>query len=254
MSIGSSLGEWLVVIPARLASERLPRKPLQDLGGKPLIVRVRENLLPLERSGARVVVATDHEDIVKACAQFGYEAVLTKSSHPSGTDRCHEVASRFEYPFILNVQGDEPFVHIGDLMALMTAMKARPEIPMGSLVYDSGDLSDYTSPNVVKAVRSNEGVAIYFSRSPIPYDRDTRNGDIGLCRFWQHLGVYGFRREALQKFCAMPPGLLEKREKLEQLRVVEAGWKIWLEPASRASLGIDTPQDLEAARATIKAK
>jgi 3-deoxy-manno-octulosonate cytidylyltransferase (CMP-KDO synthetase) len=105
---------------------------------------------------------------------------------------------------------------------------------------------------VVKAVRGADGFAVYFSRAPVPYDRTSRNGDVAPCRFWQHLGIYAFRADALKRFCEMPPGNLEKLEKLEQLRVVEAGWKIWLEPASRTSLGIDTPQDLEAARAIIK--
>jgi len=252
MSTGTSLSEWLVVIPARMASERLPRKPLQDLAGKPLIIRVRENLLPLERLGARLIIATDHQDIVKVCAQAGYEAAMTKSDHASGTDRCHEVASRFAFPYVLNVQGDEPFIKVQDLTTLMAAITANPQVPMGSLVFESNDNNDYVNPNVVKAVRGAEGLAVYFSRAPVPYDRDSRNGDAAPCRFWQHLGVYAFRQEALRLFCDMPPGLLEKREKLEQLRAVEAGWKIWLEPATRTSLGIDTPHDLEAARATFK--
>ena len=253
MAVTFNMAEWLIVIPARMASERLPRKPLQDLGGKPLIVRVRENLLPLERVGARIVIATDHLEIVKICAQFGYEAVMTKESHVSGTDRCQEIAAGSENPFVLNVQGDEPFINVADLTNLAAALMKRPSIPMGTLVFENNELADFQNPNVVKAVRSADGHGIYFSRASVPYDRESRNGEIAPIRFWQHLGVYAYRRESLQKFCEMPAGILEKREKLEQLRVVEAGWRIWLEPASRSSLGIDTPQDLEAARAFIKA-
>lgn len=246
-----NLQDWLVVIPARLASQRLPKKPLQDLAGKPLIVRVRENLIPLERMGARIVIATDHQEIEAVCAKFGFESMMTLPSHASGTDRCQEVASQFKYPFILNVQGDEPFINKVDLLALIDGF-TRTTLPMGTLFYRSTDLADYQSPNVVKIVATPMNTAIYFSRAAVPYDRDQRNGEIGAVDFLQHLGVYVFRHETLAAFCKMPPSVLEKREKLEQLRAVEAGWQIHLQEASRRSLGIDTKEDLDAAIAFIK--
>ncbi len=244
-----NLNDWLVIVPARLASERLPRKPLADLGGKPMIVRVVENLSPLIKRGAKVVVATDSQEVLTAIQKYGIEGVMTSPTHPSGTDRTAEAASSRKEPYILNVQGDEPFIDTGSLIKLMEKVKSNSFIAMGTLVFASSDIEQAKDPNVVKAVRSHSGNAIYFSRSLVPYDRSNQAREHVPPTFWQHLGVYAFPREKLFQFLNLPPSPLEALEKLEQLRAIEAGWQIWLEPALKSSRGIDTPADLEAARA-----
>lgn len=246
-----SLQDWLVVIPARLGSERLPRKPLADLAGKPLIVRVAENLAALKAAGASLLVATDADEVMAACRSQGIPAAMTAAHHVSGTDRCAEAAAKHSHPFILNVQGDEPFVSVEALNSLMEAMVQRQDADMGTLVVPSTDLSIAADPNVVKAVRAHTGFALYFSRAPLPYDRTKHAGGNLPRHFYQHLGVYAFRRERLKDFVALGPSPLELTEKLEQLRALEAGWRLWLEPTPHGARGIDTPEDLEAARARL---
>jgi 3-deoxy-manno-octulosonate cytidylyltransferase (CMP-KDO synthetase) len=243
---------WLVVVPARLGSERLPKKPLVDLGGLPLIVRVARNLAPLAAAGARVVVAADDESIVSACRAHGVEAVMTRADHPSGTDRCAEVAAREQEgrPYVLNVQGDEPTVDTVDLMSLMAKMEsAASGADMGTLVFAETDAKAALDPNAVKCVVSDAGFALYFSRAALPYDR-ARGGPSA--KWWLHLGVYAFRRERLAAFVKLAPSTLETLEKLEQLRALENGWRILAHPARTRTRGIDTPEDLEAARARLK--
>lgn len=245
------LAAWLVVVPARLLSERLPEKPLQDLGGFPLIVRVVRNLAPLEALGAKVIVATDAEKIVAACTAHRIRAVMTSPSHQSGTDRAAEAAlSARDRPYVMNVQGDEPFVATKDLQRLALAMEAHQDADIGTLVYENRDAAIAADPNVVKAVRRADGYAAYFSRAPVPYRRDAQPPLPAV--FWQHIGIYAFRREQLLAFGKLPASALEQSEKLEQLRAIENGWRLWLEPATHLSRGIDTPADLEAARATFK--
>jgi len=237
---------WLVVVPARYASTRLPAKPLADLGGKPMVVRVFENLRPLHQQGARVVVATDHADIVAACGRHGVPVELTDVAHQSGTDRCHEVASRFKQPFILNVQGDEPFVDCNSLLTLMAQFSADDEAGIGTLVHRNRNPDDYALTSVVKAVRAHDGRCLYFSRSPVPnMDSETVKRD----GFWHHVGVYAFRRKSLSKICSLPVSPLERLEKLEQLRALESGIKIMSVETEHFARGIDTPADLELARA-----
>lgn len=242
------LRNWLIVVPARLASERLPRKPLQDLGGLPLVVRVAKNLGPLRDLGAELVVATDASEVMDALKTHGVPGVMTRVDHESGTDRCAEAARASQRPFILNVQGDEPFVDAGDLRALARAVETRADAAMGTLVYESRDQELAGDPNAVKAVRAGDGYALYFSRATIPYDRGAKERGHRPESFWHHLGVYAFRRDKLEAFVKLPPSKLERTEKLEQLRAVEAGWKIYLHPARTMSRGIDTPEDLAAAR------
>lgn len=239
---------WLIIIPARLHSTRLPRKPLQLLGDIPLVVRVYQNLSPLLARGAKAIVATDSEEVIRACREHKVPTSLTAPTHESGTDRCAEVARQASQPFVLNVQGDEPFVSVKDLAALMAKVQARREIDLGTLAYRCNDQRLGNDPNAVKAVRAYNGRALYFSRSPVPYDRDAGHVQIP---FWLHLGIYAFRKERLLDFVTLPPSPLERLEKLEQLRAIEQGWHIELEPASEFSRGIDTPEDLEAARAKI---
>ena len=251
--------DWLIAIPARLGSERLPRKPLVDLGGLPLIVRVAQNLASLVAQGAALVVATDATEVLDVCAQHGIEARITAAEHQSGTDRCAEVGRAFDRTHILNVQGDEPFVTVAALESLMQAFAARPDADMATLVSATTDLRLANDPNAVKAVRARDGYALYFSRAPVPYDRTAQNllarGQAltpPVPQFWHHMGVYAYRLSRLEDFVRLGPSPLEEIEKLEQLRALEAGWRIWLEPTAHSHRGIDTPSDLEAARARFR--
>jgi len=223
---------------------------LADLAGKPLIVRVRENLALLAADGARIVVATDHDDVRRVVDQAGFESMMTLETHPSGTDRCYEVAQAYKLPMILNVQGDEPFVRCEDLRTLMTAMTRQPPCPMGTLAFPMTEDHDYLNPNVVKVVRSHSGQALYFSRSPIPFDRDPKTGlRHKFPVTWQHLGIYAFSFAGLKHFCALPASHLEQVEKLEQLRAIEYGMPVLVEVARHRTVGIDTAEDLTAANA-----
>lgn len=236
--------KWLIVIPARLSSTRLPNKPLVDLGGKPLVVRVFDRLRPLLDQGADVVVATDSEAVSKVCREHNVPSILTDNGHQSGTDRCAEVARIRQRPYVLNVQGDEPFIHISDLQGLASTMEIQQGL-MGTLMHKNTKLADYENPNCVKMVVSSENQALYFSRSPIPYYRKPQVFE----SFWQHVGVYAFSAKTLQKFCALPQHPLELAESLEQLRALGHNIPIVVSIADHPAIGIDTPEDLEAARA-----
>jgi 3-deoxy-manno-octulosonate cytidylyltransferase (CMP-KDO synthetase) len=240
------LKSWLFIIPARLSSSRLPNKPLQDLGGKPLIVRVADNLRPLVDEGATVLVATDAEEVQEVCTKYGHKAVLTSANHPSGTDRCFEAAEHASssIEFIMNVQGDEPFVSLEDLKGLAAHFSSKA-LPMGTLIYRNRDQQKFLDPSCVKVAVNQLGEALYFSRAPIPHDRD-QGGWPGW--FWQHVGVYAYRRTSLEKFCALDRSVLETHECLEQLRALDHGWSILTYEAKQAAIGIDTPEDLEKAR------
>ncbi len=241
--------QWLIVVPARMASTRLPRKPLADLKGKPLIIRVYERLRSLTEAGAKVVVATDAQEILNCCQVFNVPAVMTRTEHTSGTDRCWEVASTHSQPFVMNVQGDEPFVDVGDLTRLASVFCQNPKPPMATLIFRNSHSTAFANPNVVKAVCGFDGMALYFSRAGVPVTRNPDPRDEFI--FWQHLGVYAFQKETLARFCALPPSPLERRESLEQLRALENHIAIRLVEAQSPSLGIDTPEDLEAARERI---
>ena len=243
MTLG--LENWLIVVPARLSSQRLPNKPLQMLGGKPLITRVYDNLRPLEADGAKIVVAVDAPATRDACSSHKIPWIMTKDDHPSGTDRCNEAAQHFHHKWIMNVQGDEPFINLGDLRDLAAAMQSSNS-QMGTLAIKQHDHSKYHDPNVVKVVMS-QGRAIYFSRAPVPFDRDGERLGQATRTFWQHIGVYAYTREGLAKFCGLPTSQLENIEKLEQLRAIENGWVIQVTPATHVSLGIDTHEDLHLA-------
>ncbi len=243
------LNQWLVVIPARIGSTRLPRKPLADLAGRPLIVRVFENLKPLVDLGAEVRIATDDQEVMAICQEAGCPAVMTRPDHPSGTDRTAEVAEHTDKSLILNVQGDEPFVRMNDLLRLMESFRIQNWASIGTLVYPNHDYESFLKPNCVKAVIRPHSEAIYFSRSPVPYmTRESFRNSY----FNHHIGVYCYRRESLFQFCRLPVSSLELTEKLEQLRAVENGMRILAIEAEQLTHGIDTPEDLEAARARFK--
>jgi 3-deoxy-manno-octulosonate cytidylyltransferase (CMP-KDO synthetase) len=246
------------IIPARYGSTRLPGKPLIEIKGKPLIQYVYERVQA--SSVGQVIVATDDERIVAAVKGFGGEAVLTSPHHRSGTERVAEVAARIGAEIVVNVQGDEPLIQPE---AIDTAIKPLmdPSIMITTLITPLQKSEDLYNPHVVKVVIDHDGFALYFSRAPIPYPRDlfetndigqpskdeiiTRLGEKKLKGYWQHIGLYAFRREFLLKLTALPPSALEKKEGLEQLRILENGYKIKTVICSAPSIGIDTAEDVE---------
>jgi 3-deoxy-manno-octulosonate cytidylyltransferase (CMP-KDO synthetase) len=234
----------IAVIPARYASTRLPAKALADIAGVPMVVRVWQRA---SKAGGivRVLVATDDERIASAVRKAGGEAVMTATTHQSGTDRIAEVAARESADIYLNVQGDLPFLEPADLEALATAMRADSACAMATLATPIIDEAEWRNPNVVKVVCGANGDALYFSRSPIPHARDAAGVPPDALR---HIGVYGYRRDFLLKFASLEPGILERIEKLEQLRALERGYRIKVVASVAPSLEVDTPEDLERAR------
>jgi 3-deoxy-manno-octulosonate cytidylyltransferase (CMP-KDO synthetase) len=243
---------FVVIIPARLASTRLPNKPLADLGGKPMVVRVAERA---QQSGAaRIIVATDHADIAAACAAHGVEVCMTRADHPSGTDRIAEVAQTLGLApdaVVVNLQGDEPLID----PALLAACAARiaPDVPMATCAHPLSDVADTFNPNVVKVVLDKQGRALYFSRATIPWHRDgfaaSREqlpaGYVPL----RHIGLYAYSNAFLQRYPQLEPAPLESIEALEQLRVLWHGVPIAVHVTAEAPhAGVDTPADLERVR------
>ena len=244
---------FVVVIPARMASSRLPGKPLADIAGKPMVVRVAEQAAKSRAS--RVVVATDHADILAACAAHGVEAVLTREDHASGTDRLAEVAARLALPvdaLVINVQGDEPLIQ-PELIDRLAELLAAGDAPVATLAHAMHDAADHFNPNVVKVALDKHGRALYFSRAPIPYARDAYAADrsalpAGL-PVYRHIGMYGYRAGFLAAYAGLEPGPLEQYEALEQLRVLWHGYSIAVALADEApAAGVDTPEDLERVR------
>jgi len=240
----------LAVIPARLGATRLPNKPLRLVGGRPLIVRVWERVCAMQVA-EQVVVATDARAIVEAIEGAGGRAVMTDASHPSGTDRVAEVGRRPEFQrhgVLLNVQGDEPFVSEDAVRGALSMVQSRG-FPLGTVAARAG-AEILAAPHVVKVVTADDGRALYFSRAPIPYLRDT--GDSGhrdaLVR--QHVGVYAYAREALAAWVALPEHPLERVERLEQLRPIAAGMAMGVAVIDAPPVGgVDTEDDLARANA-----
>jgi 3-deoxy-manno-octulosonate cytidylyltransferase (CMP-KDO synthetase) len=227
-----------VIIPARYASSRLPGKPLCILKGKPLIQYAYE--IAKNTSAHIVLVATDDQRILEAVRAFGGEAVLTSPEHPSGSDRVAEAVKDMEVDVVVNLQCDEPFLDPQLIDKLFEAFKNQ-KVEIATLI---GPLSpeEWVDPNVVKVVRDKEGFALYFSRAPIPYPRD--GGGIKEGLYWRHIGVYAYRKETLLKITSLPPSPLELEEKLEQLRFLENGFKIFTIPSHYRSPSVDTEDDL----------
>ena len=230
----------IAIIPARHDSSRLPGKALAEIGGVPMIVRVWRQAR-MARSIARVIVATDDRRIADAVRAAGGEAEMTSAAHSSGTDRIAEVARRIEAEIYLNVQGDQPFVAPADLDALAAPMIADAGLAMATLATPISDAGEWADPNKVKVVCDARGDALYFSRSPIPCERDGGGVPAAALR---HIGVYGYRRDFLLRFAALEPGVLEQIEKLEQLRALERGYRIRVVRSLAPSLEVDTPADL----------
>ena len=244
---------FIVIIPARLASTRLPNKPLADLGGKPMVVRVAEQAA---LSGAsRVIVATDHEDIRAACAAHGVEACMTRSDHPSGTDRIAEVARLLGLPMdavVVNLQGDEPLIAPALLAACAAQISAT--VPMATCAHRLHDMADAFNPNVVKVVLDKAGRALYFSRATIPWHRDgfAQSRDTVPAGYvpLRHIGLYAYRNAFLQEYPTLEASPLEQIEALEQLRVLWHGHAIAVHVTDSApAAGVDTPEDLARVRA-----
>jgi 3-deoxy-manno-octulosonate cytidylyltransferase (CMP-KDO synthetase) len=226
----------IAVIPARLASTRLPRKILRQIAGQTLIARVYEAVRssPLLDD---VIIATDSDDILQVCHQHGWNARMTAAAHRSGTERVHEVASSVAADVYLNVQGDEPLTRAEHIAALLDLMKD-PDVQVGTLKTPASS-EDINNPNAVKVVTDAAGRALYFSRATIPYDRDGASPG-----YFKHLGFYAYRSAALDRFCGLPESSLERAERLEQLRFLENGIPIQVAETPYDTVGVDTEEDL----------
>lgn len=232
----------LAVIPARYASVRFPGKPLTKIAGRPMIQHVFERVKRAERV-SRVVVATDEKTIKEAVEAFGGEAILTRHDHATGTDRVAEVALHERAEIYVNVQGDEPLIDPGTIDLVISAMLDDEAMQIGTPCTAIDQPNDIMDPNVVKVVRDFESNALYFSRAPIPWVRDSKSG--ADARHWKHLGLYAFRREALVEYPTLPPGELEKIEQLEQLRWLENGFTIGVVETDYDAVSVDVPADVE---------
>jgi 3-deoxy-manno-octulosonate cytidylyltransferase (CMP-KDO synthetase) len=235
------LAKVVVVIPARYGSTRLPGKPLVSIAGKPMIQRVFERA-KLAQCVNQVIVATDDERIVKAVEAIGGEARMTRSDHRTGTERVAEVAAHVEGDVFVNVQGDEPLLDPAAVDAAVTSLLEDPPASIATVATPIKTPADIMDPNVVKTVLDFEGNAIYFSRAPIPWVRDT--GSKVLARHLKHLGLYVFDRESLLEYPTLPPGELERIEQLEQLRWLENGWKIRVAEVEHDAVSVDVPEDV----------
>ena len=227
----------VAVIPARLASTRLPRKMLLEVRGRPLVVRVYDAVRssPLLDD---VIVATDSEEILAACEKHSCHARMTSSKHRSGTERVHEISQSIPADVYINVQGDEPMIRAEHISALVELMK-RSNAPVGTLKTPAS-AEDIASPNAVKVVTDLSGRALYFSRSTIPFDRDGSQP-----RYFKHLGIYAYRKAALDQFVSLPECSLERAERLEQLRFLENGIPIYAAETAFDSVGVDSQEDFD---------
>ena len=227
----------IAIIPSRLGATRLPRKPLREIAGKPMLAHVYE---AARRSPllSEVIVATDSEEIESLCRANGWHSRMTSDNHNSGTDRVHEVAMTLDADVFINVQGDEPLAHPDHIAALLKPME-RAEVQV-STVMTPATAEDVGNPNAVKVVTDKNGRALYFSRATIPYVREQS----GRFRHMKHLGFYAYRRAALERFCAWPESALERSERLEQLRFLENGVDIFVTETPHDTVGVDTEDDL----------
>lgn len=253
----STSSGFVVAIPARYASTRLPGKPLQSLAGEPLVLHVARRALA---AGAdEVWVATDDARVRDALQGTPVQVAMTAPGHPSGTDRlaeCAEIAGWEDGRVVVNLQGDEPFAPVSGVRAV-AALAGRQGVDLATLCAPIGDVETLLDPNAVKVVRAASGDALYFSRAPVPWPRDAfalGRDVMPAGEWWRHIGIYGYRVGFLKRFAAMPPGQLEQIEMLEQLRVLEAGHRIAVGIAPEAfPPGVDTPDDLVRAEARLTA-
>lgn len=248
--------QFTVIIPARYASSRLPRKPLLDIAGKPMIQWVWEKA---QRAGAtRVIVATDHNEIAQTVQAFGGEVCLTSEKHNSGTERLAEVVEKMgiaDHEIIVNVQGDEPLIPPA-IVAQVANNLNQHNVNMATLAIKLTSKEELFNPNVVKTLADNKGMAIYFSRAPIPYARDhftdCTDEFVSSQHYLRHIGIYAYRAGFIKQYVAWQPTALEQLESLEQLRALWYGEKIHLEQAIEApAVGVDTAEDLERVRSIL---
>jgi 3-deoxy-manno-octulosonate cytidylyltransferase (CMP-KDO synthetase) len=234
------------VIPARYAASRFPGKPLVPIAGRSLVQRVYEGAVRARRL-TRVIVATDDARIAEHCRTFGAEVAMTEATHPTGTDRIAEVARGLDEEIVVNVQGDEPLIEGAVIDAAVAALEADPEVPMATVVH-AAEAEGLGDPNRVKVVLDRRGRALYFSRSRIPYEREPG------ARYWQHVGLYAYRRPFLLAFVAMAPGELERVEALEQLRALENGHPIGVAVVEGwRAVPVDVPEDVARVEAALRA-
>jgi 3-deoxy-manno-octulosonate cytidylyltransferase (CMP-KDO synthetase) len=250
--------DFTVVIPARMASSRLPDKPLANIGGLPMVVRVAQRALQSQAS--QVVVAADDERIVAACQAHGVQALLTRQDHLSGSDRLAEACQLLGLPddaVVVNVQGDEPLIPPALINEVARVLRERPDASMSTAAHAIGSLEEFTNPNVVKVVMDARQMALYFSRAPIPWWRDGQL-DSGFKALpnpapLRHIGIYGYRAGFLSLFPTLKPAPLETMESLEQLRVLWHGHRIAVHVTTEApGPGVDTPEDLARVRSLIR--
>lgn len=234
----------IVVIPARFSAARLPGKPLADIGGRTMIEHVYRRALQA-RHVSGVIVATDDARIARAVEAFGGSAVMTRADHQSGTDRIAEVAGHLACDVIVNVQGDEPALHPEMIDEVARPLTTDPDVVMSTLGQRLDYDRDAANPHVVKVLTDCGGLALYFTRAPVPYLRTAPCPERGVLR---HVGIYGYRRDFLMTLAALPRTPLERAESLEQLRALEHGYRIVVVETSHASLSVDTPEDLERVR------
>jgi 3-deoxy-manno-octulosonate cytidylyltransferase (CMP-KDO synthetase) len=237
----------VAIIPARIASTRLPRKVLREIAGQTMLQRVYEAARGCSAL-ADVIVATDSNEILSVCERNGWTARMTAATHRSGTDRVHEVAQSVAADVYINVQGDEPLAHPDHVNVLVDLMK-NPRIDVGTIKTPC-PAQDVNNPNAVKVVTDAQGRALYFSRSPVPYDRD-KTGEV---RYFKHLGFYAYRKPALDRFCSLPESQLERSERLEQLRFLENGIRVYVTETVHDTIGVDTEDDLKRVESLIVAR
>jgi 3-deoxy-manno-octulosonate cytidylyltransferase (CMP-KDO synthetase) len=239
---------FTVLIPARLASTRLPNKPLADLGGAPMVVRVAQRAQLSQAD--RVVVATDSQEVIDQCARFGIQAVMTAATHASGSDRLAEacqVLGLVDDAVVVNVQGDEPLIDVALMDSVAQLLASRPDCAMSTAAHAIESVADYLNPNIVKVVLDARQTALYFSRAPIPAARDMPEELPHLPKPLRHVGIYGYRAGFLKAFPSLPPAPVEQLECLEQLRVLWHGHKIAVYVTQQSpGMGVDTPDDLKA--------
>lgn len=235
----------IAVIPARYASTRFPAKLMQDLGGKTVIRRTYEAAVATQLFDD-VFVVTDSDLIYNEITQHNGKAIMSIKQHESGSDRIAEAIEQMDVEVVVNVQGDEPFINKEALESLVTVFKndLHSQVDLASVMFEIKDAEEINNPNHVKVITDQNGFALYFSRSVIPYPRETNVG----VRYMKHIGIYAFRKQALLDFYNLPMLSLEASEKLEQLRYLEYGKRIKMIETDKGSIGIDTAEDLEKAR------
>jgi len=251
------LPEFYVVIPARYASTRLPGKPLLDIAGKPMVVWVAERA---KHSGAKqTIIATDDMRILKAVSQHGYQAMLTRADHTSGTDRIAEVALREGWPdnaIVVNVQGDEPLIEAALIIEVAATLYKSKDAVMATACHAIRTKADFLNPNIVKVVLDAQSNALYFSRAPIPYPRDAFAANSELpadMPAYRHIGIYAYRAKFLKQYANIKPVAIEQFECLEQLRVLHQGYKIEVAICENApAAGVDTEDDLAYVRSLMR--